>query len=186
MGMGIFKFLYSLKHFYFLMKLFYYSVAGFCFLLSLFSLYDYFQFRKTKKSEGLILQLPRFLKRKINLVIGKGLRQRQFPRKVELCGISFLVGTCVSILEAACTGQVYIPTIAFVLKVPQLRLKAFIHLILYNIMFILPLIFIFILSLIGVNSQRLNQFLKNNLGKMKITIAGFFFFLGILMVWLSE
>jgi len=52
-------------------------VAGFCFCLFIFALYGYFKYRKTKESEGLILQLPSFLKKKINLVIGKGLRKKE-------------------------------------------------------------------------------------------------------------
>ena len=77
LGLGIFRFLYTISSFYFLIKGFYYLVAGFCFCLFIFALYDYFKYRKTKESEGLILQLPSFLKKKINLVIGKGLRKKE-------------------------------------------------------------------------------------------------------------
>jgi len=184
-GLGIFKVLYSLSHFYFLMKLFYYSVALLCFILAAFALYDYVRFKRTKQTDGLILQLPEFLKKRINLVIGAGMREKKYARIAELCLISLFVGFVVSLLEAACTGQVYIPIITFILKVPYLRLRAFIYLVLYNLMFVLPLIVIFTLSLIGVSSKQFNTFLKRNLGRVKIIMTVLFLTLGIFMLWLS-
>jgi len=184
-GLGLFGFFYSMSRFYFIMKLFYYSIAAFCFILSGFALYDFIRYKKTKESDGLILQLPLFLKKRINFVIGAGLRKKSYIRIIELCGISLLVGFCVSLLEAACTGQVYVPTIAFILKLPQLRIRAAAYLILYNLMFILPLIIIFTLSLLGVSSKQFNLFLKNNLARIKAVMAFFFLGMGIFILWLS-
>ena len=184
-GLGLFEFFYSVSHFYFIMKLFYYSIAAFCFILSGFALYDFIRYKKTKENDGLILQLPLFLKKRINFVIGAGLRNRSYARIIELCGISLLVGFCVSLLEAACTGQVYVPTIAFILKLPQLRIRAAAYLILYNLMFILPLIIIFALSLLGMSSKQFNLFLKNNLAKIKALMVFFFLGMGIFILWLS-
>ncbi|OPX31021.1 MAG: hypothetical protein B1H08_00130 [Candidatus Omnitrophica bacterium 4484_171] len=184
-GLGLFEFFYSMSHFYFIMKLFYYSIAVFCFVLSGFALYDFIRYRKTKENDGLILQLPLFLKKRINFVIGAGLRRKSYTRIIELCGISLLVGFCVSLLEAACTGQVYVPTIAFILKLPQLRIRAAAYLILYNLMFILPLIIIFALSLLGVSSKKFNLFLKNNLARIKVLMVFFFLGMGMFILWLS-
>lgn len=184
-GFGIFRFLYSLERFYFAMKIFYYFVAGFCFILFVFALYDYFKYRKTKDSSGLVLQLPKFLKKKINIVIGKQLRGKKYTRYIELCGIALFVGMVVSLLEAACTGQVYLPTIALVLKSPQLKLKAFSYLLLYNLMFIFPLIIVFLFVLFGVSSKQLNDLLKNNLGLVKIVMALLFLIFGLIMVFLA-
>ena len=184
-GLGLFEFFYSMSHFYFIMKLFYYSIAVFCFVLSGFALYDFIRYRKTKENDGLILQLPLFLKKRINFVIGAGLRRKSYTRIIELCGISLLVGFCVSLLEAACTGQVYVPTIAFILKLPQLRIRAAAYLILYNLMFILPLIIIFALSLLGVSSKKFNLFLKNNLARIKVLMVFLFLGMGMFILWLS-
>jgi cytochrome c biogenesis protein CcdA len=89
----------------------------------------------------------------------------------------------VSLLEAACTGQVYLPTIVYIVKNTKLRLKALTYLILYNLMFILPLIVIFILSLVGFSSQKFNVFLKKHLGTIKIILAFIFLLLGLLVIW---
>ncbi|MFH1767769.1 MAG: cytochrome c biogenesis protein CcdA [Candidatus Omnitrophota bacterium] len=183
LGFGLFGVLYSMRHFYFLMKAFYYLIGAFCLFLAGFSFYDYLRYKRTKETDGMILQLPNFLKKRINLVIGSGLRQKRYKRVIELCLISFFVGFAVSLLEAACTGQIYLPIIIFVIKTSPSRLKAFIYLVVYNLMFVLPLIVIFILSLIGVSSKQFNMFLKNNLGKIKILMAVFFLILGIIMLW---
>ena len=184
-GLGLFSFLYSLRHFYILMKAFYYIVAALCFLLAVLSFYDFFRYKRSGTSDGMILQLPMFLKKKINIVIGRGLRKKKYTRIIELCFISFIVGVCVSILEAACTGQIYIPTIVFILKFPSLRLRAFTYLVLYNVMFVLPLIIIFVLALFGFSSQQFNKFLTRNLGLIKATLGWFFLGLAILMIWLK-
>ena len=181
-GLGIFEFIYRLRHFYLIMKIFYYFMASVCFIFAVFSLFDYIKFKRTGRTEGWFLQLPDFLKRKINLVIGRGLRTKSYRRTIELCAISFFVGFVVSLLEAFCTGQIYGPIIGIIVKTSELRLKAFLYLVIYNIMFILPLMVIFIVSLIGVSSQELNQFLKRNVGRIKLSMVFLFIFLGMFIL----
>lgn len=184
-GLGFFNFLYSLSGFYTIVKVFYYFISGFCFLLSGLALYDYFRFKRTKETEGLILQLPGFLKKRINEVIGSRLRRKKEEGVVSLCLSAFVVGFLVSLLEAICTGQVYLPTIVLILKSTDLRLKAFTYLIIYNLMFILPLICVFVLSLIGFSSQKFNEFLKKHLGRIKLLMFFLFLLLGFVLLWLS-
>jgi len=149
------------------------------------SVYDYFRFKKTKTAQGSVLQLPKFIKKKINLVIGSNLREKKEKTSFNLIITSFVVGVTVSLLEAVCTGQVYIPVIVFILKNTDLKLRALAYLIIYNLMFIFPLVVIFLLSLYGVGSNRLSKFLKSNLGKIKIIMAVAFFMLGALILYLG-
>ncbi len=183
-GLGFFNFFYSLEQTYLIVKVFYYFVALFCFLMAIAAFYDYYKFKKTGRSEKTILQLPKFLKKRINIVIGSRMREKKGGIS-GLCISSFIVGFLVSLLEAVCTGQVYLPTIVFILKNTDLKLKAATYLFLYNFMFILPLIVIFLLSLVGVSSSRFNDFLKKNLGRIKILMALVFFCLGLFIVVLS-
>jgi cytochrome c biogenesis protein CcdA len=145
-------------------------------------LYDFFRFKKTKDTSGAILQLPKFLKKKINLAIGSRLREKENKGIAGLVISSFIVGLTVSVLEGACTGQVYWPILLVIWENPSLRLKGFSYLLLYNLMFIVPLILIFILFLLGVNSQVFNNFLKKHLGLMKILMALLFFVLGSIIL----
>ncbi len=183
-GLGVFNFFYSLSQIHLIIKFFYYFIAFFCFLMAIAALSDYLRFKKTGQAKEAILQLPKFLKRRINVVIGSRMRERK-GGVWGLCFSSFVVGFLVSLLEAVCTGQIYLPTIVFILKNTDLKLKAAAYLFLYNFMFILPLIIIFLLSLAGVNSARLSDFLKRNLGRIKILMAIVFFCLGIFILVLS-
>ncbi len=184
-GLGFFNFLYSLSNFYNVIKMFYYFIAVFCFILSGLALYDFFKFKKTGQTDGMVLQLPHFLKKRINEVIGSHLRKRQEEGVLHLCASAFVVGFLVSLLEGACTGQVYLPTIVLILKNTDLRLKAFSYLIIYNLMFILPLVVVFVLSLLGLGSQKFNNFLKENMAGIKFLMFLLFLLLGLVILWIS-
>jgi len=184
-GLGFFNFLYSLSNFYSVIKIFYYFIAAFCFILSGFALYDFFKFKRTKQTDGLILQLPHFFKKRINEIIGKHLRKKQDEGVLSLSASAFIVGFFVSLLEGACTGQVYLPTIVLILKNTNLRALAFSYLVVYNLMFILPLIIIFVLSLLGFSSQRFNNFLKENMSGIKFLMFLLFLLLGLIILWIS-
>jgi cytochrome c biogenesis protein CcdA len=184
-GLGAFELLYSLRNIYLFVRVFYYFTGIFCLIMGVIALYDYFRFKKTKSSQDAILQLPKFIKKRINITIGSNLRQRKSTGVLALAITSFVVGFLVSLLEAVCTGQVYIPIIVFILKNTDLKIRAAAYLILYNLMFIFPLALIFILSLVGVSHSRFNDLLKRHLGAIKIAMAFVFFLLGIFILILS-
>lgn len=191
-GLGIFSFLYRLKGFWLPIKIFNFSVGIASVILGILCIYDFFKFRKTKETEGLILQLPKGIKQQIHKIIGMHYRvtgsRRSEPqgvrRRIFKLSLSALItGFLVSILEAVCTGQVYLPTIAFVLKTTPLKLEALLYLLLYNFMFIVPLLIIFFFALLGVSSERFSKVLRRHLGKVKILMAFLFFGLGIFLLW---
>jgi cytochrome c biogenesis protein CcdA len=96
---------------------------------------------------------------------------------------ALIIGLLVSILEGVCTGQTYIPIITFVRVKTYLRLQAIGYLLLYNLMFIVPLLIIFFFALLGVTSDEFSKFLKKHLLTIKILMAILFFSLGILLIW---
>jgi len=104
---------------------------------------------------------------------------------LSLAFSALVIGFTVSILEAACTGQVYVPTIVYILKSTSLRLKALSYLLLYNLMFILPLLAVFVLSFLGFSSKQFNDLLKRNIGPIKFLMFGLFFSLGVLILWIG-
>ena len=185
LGLGFFRFIYALKSFYIFRSAFYIAVAVFCLVLAAFSFYDYYQIKKYRKTKTVVLQLPLFLKKKINFIIGEGFRGNQKRSIFFLSLVSFFVGIGVSLLEAVCTGQIYIPTITFILKVPSLAGKAFVYLVIYNFMFIVPLLVIFALSIYGVSSKSFSAFLKEHTAALKFLSALLFLFLGLLLLLLK-
>ncbi|MBD3264206.1 MAG: hypothetical protein GF375_03785 [Candidatus Omnitrophica bacterium] len=184
-GMGFFRFLYSLGNFYYAMKIFYYLVAFFCFTLFILAGYDFIRYRRSRMPEETILQLPKSLKKRINLVIGSRMRNRKRGGLPGLCLASLTVGFLVSLLEAVCTGQIYVPVIVFILKNTGFKAEAFFYLFIYNLMFIVPLIVVFSVSLAGVSSAKLSNLLRRHLGILKLLMALLFLALGILIFWVN-
>ena len=144
-GLGIFNFLYRFKGFWLVSNLVNSIVGMLSILFGIFALYDFIKFKRTGSTEGLLLQLPKPIKDSIHKVIGffhrRSAQERQdqpLPGLNKLIFSAIASGFLVSLLEAVCTGQVYLPTISFVLKSTPLKFQALGYLLLYNIMFIIP------------------------------------------------
>jgi len=181
-GMGLFNFLYSLRFFYYVIKAFYTGLIALCFFLGGLSVHDFLLVRRKGRPEQMALQLPAAVKKRIQFLFAQEYRRKTGKHVLRVAVGALTIGIAVSLLEAVCTGQVYVPVIAFILKVPELRIKALWYLLLYNGMFILPLVVIFILALIGIGSSKMNNFLKSHLGMMKILSAILFFVLGLFLL----
>ena len=159
-------------------------------ILGVLAVYDFFKFKRTAQTEGLLLQLPQAVKNRIHSLISSHYRRTKEENGktlklhiLRLALSALIVGFLVSILEAVCTGQVYLPTITFVLKITRFKLQALGYLVLYNIMFIVPLFIIFLFALLGVTSEQFSRILKKHLSAMKILMAILFFSLGIFLLW---
>lgn len=188
-GLGLFGFLYRLQAFWLIAKIINFSIGAFSIILGIFALYDFFRFKKTGQTEGLLLQLPQPIKNQIHSIIGlhyRDTKTRQAgPLKrniVRLLLSALITGFLVSILEAVCTGQTYLPTIVFILKTSH-QLKALAYLLLYNFMFVVPLLIIFLFALSGVTSEQFSKFLKERLLVIKLLMAVVFLGLGIFLIW---
>ncbi|MCX5715125.1 MAG: hypothetical protein NT033_10100 [Candidatus Omnitrophica bacterium] len=190
-GVGLFGFLFSLKTYWVFMRVLNIGIGLFSITLGCLALYDFFNFRKNRDTENLLLQLPPAIKNQIHKVIGLHYRktasgERAAADKTTLFRLilsALITGFLVSLLEAVCTGQTYLPTIVFVLKTTPYKLVAFLYLVIYNLMFIIPLIIIFILALYGTTSGQFSYFLKKNILKIKLLMAALFFALGLFLIW---
>jgi cytochrome c biogenesis protein CcdA/glutaredoxin len=145
--------------------------AAFCLVLAVVSFADYLKARRGDIGD-MSLNLPHQLRMRINALIRKGRRSRAF-----VAG-AFITGIFVSFLELACTGQVYLPTIIFVMSVPELQVRAFLLLLLYNVLFILPLIVVFVLAYYGTGAQKFSQFLQQRASMVKLGMSFLFLVLG--------
>jgi cytochrome c biogenesis protein CcdA len=152
------------------------SVGLLAIALAAWSLLDAIRFRRSGDSKAISLHLPESLRKRINTVIRKGLSTR------GLIVGSFGIGIAVSLLESVCTGQVYGPTIMLLARTPHLRGYGIPYLLLYNVMFILPLLIVFAIAHRGVSSQRLGEFLRQHLFATKIAMALLFAGLGALLL----
>ncbi len=181
LGLGVFQFLYAMRGFAYVIKGFYIVTAAVCLLFFVLSIYDLIIYQKTKKSDGMLLQLSIGNKTRIHKIMGFFLRDKQ-KSTLRLVLAALAVGFCVSLVEAVCTGQVYMPTCVLIMQDPELRTCAALYLVLYNLMFILPLIIVFVLALIGYESKGFNDFLKKHLGLTKLLLSLVFLGLFILLL----
>ncbi len=151
-------------------------IAVFTFILAGWSLLDLFKYLKTKDTQSMTLGLPKGIKARIHKVIRVGMGTGGL-----LTG-AISVGVIVALLESVCTGQIYLPVIIFVAKSSTLRLNAIGYLLVYNLMFILPLVVIFVITYYGVSSQSLGGFLGRHIVLAKLTMALLFVGLGLLLL----
>jgi cytochrome c biogenesis protein CcdA len=175
-GFGILSFVQHLSFLPLFSRVIYILTIVFALVLGTLSLYDYIQLKRGRPTE-MKLQLPDFLKKRIHQTI----REESKSTRYFLAAIS--AGFVVSLLEFTCTGQVYLPTILFVTNIPSLRTSAISYLVLYNLMFIVPLFIIFGVVYWGVTSEQLAFFLKKRASAIKLFTSLLFFALaGILIL----
>ena len=183
-GLGLFNFLYKMSSFYYVMWGFKWLTIALCALFLILSLYDFLVYQITKKSEKVILQLGKNNKERVHKIIRYFLRDKN-KSAIGLFCAAVVVGFLVSLIEAVCTGQVYLPTIAVILKeANQDFFRAIMYLLVYNLMFIVPLVIIFVLSLIGYESKTFNEFLRKHLGLTKLALC--LLFLGLLILLITN
>ncbi len=169
-GLGLLKFLASLPFLSAISRWVYGLTVVLCLFLAAGSLYDWWQARRGRPEE-MRLKLPLRLRRWINRVIREGAGMRAFVP------VAFVTGAAISIIELACTGQVYLPTIIFVLGVPELQSRAALYLLVYNLLFVLPLVVVFSLAYFGTTSEQLGQFINRRAAAVKLATAGLFLLL---------
>ncbi len=179
LGVGLFKVLQSISAFKVVSSAIFYAIFAVAVFLGCMSLYDAYIYKKTGDSSRIALQLPRAVKESIHFWIRKNINA-----PLIIAG-AFFTGLLVSLLEAVCTGQIYIPTIAFMTKDPALAAQAYFYLFLYNLMFIIPLIIVFLLAYFGVGSKKFAEFSQKNIIPVKIITAIFFFSLAALLLILK-
>ncbi|MCJ7642307.1 MAG: hypothetical protein MUO29_10495, partial [Desulfobacterales bacterium] len=175
-GFGILSFIQHLAFLPLFSRIVYLMTIAIALVLGILSLYDYRQLKKGRPSE-MKLQLPDFLKKRIHRTI------RQESKSTRYFLAAIVSGFVISLLEFTCTGQVYLPTILFVTTVPSLKASAISYLILYNGMFIVPLLVIFAVVYWGVSSEQLGLFLQKRSSTIKLLTSLLFFALaGILLL----
>jgi cytochrome c biogenesis protein CcdA/thiol-disulfide isomerase/thioredoxin len=145
--------------------------AVFCLVLAVVSFSDYLKARRGEIGD-MALNLPHRLRMQINATIRKTRKSRAFV------AAAFVTGIIVSFLELACTGQVYLPTIIFVMSVPELKAQAILFLLLYNLLFVLPLVVVFILAYYGTGAKQFSNFLQQRASTVKLGMSVLFLALG--------
>ena len=176
-GTGALKMITSLSFLPLARKIFILVTAILALILGVVSLYDYLQFKKRGTTKDAKLQLPSFLKNMIHSTIRKNVRLSNYIL------MAVVTGFIVSLLELACTGQVYLPTIMFISTIPDLKVNALFYLLFYNLMFVVPLVLVFSFTYWGTTSVQWATLTQKNFGKIKMAMTLLFFGLAGLLLY---
>ena len=150
------------------------SVSVITGLFLVLSLRDFYLARSGRYNE-ITLQLTLSMKKKLHKII------RRNNGKTLFLGGVMITGFTVSLIELACTGQVYLPTIAYMIQTDNstLGLRS---LLIYNLGFIIPLIVVFGAVYYGLSSSSLTRFFTGKIHYAKLALSGLFLFLAVI-IW---
>ncbi|MEA2054266.1 MAG: hypothetical protein U9O96_04000 [Candidatus Thermoplasmatota archaeon] len=177
-GLGILEFYYRIEEVGIISKYIYLFAGLFALILAAFNVWDYF---KISNEEKPVLQLPKFLKRRRGRII-KVLTQKREILILSL--LAFATGLGISLLEFVCTGQILLPVMAVIKSASSLRMIAFAYLLLYNTMFIVPLLIVMALFYEGYSSEKLGEMQKKRQGTVKLLTALVLGVIGIYMLYI--
>jgi cytochrome c biogenesis protein CcdA len=175
LGIGFIGLIQSFESFSIAALIIYPITAVIAFIFGFYNTHDYLKAREGKKDE-MKLKLPNRIKKSISKIIKDQSKFKYF------IFIAFLTGVVISLLEFMCTGQVYLPTIVFIMGVPEYQSQAIFYLLLYNLMFILPLIIIFVAVYFGMSSGKLQKVLEKRRPQLKLFTAIVLYLLGIFII----
>jgi len=136
---------------------------------------DAWLFRTRGDAHGMALRLPRPLMLATHAIMRRGLKTRH----LALGG--FLIGVAVTMLESVCTGQVYVPTLVLVLRSGAGAGTAAGYLVLYNLLFILPLVIVLGLTWQGLRTARLLEWSRHHVVVGKCLLGMLFLALAVLL-----
>ena len=175
-GLGFFKIIRIADSFEIISRIIRWVLFAVLIVFAALSFYDYGKIRAGKAGD-ILLQLPDGVKRRMHSSI------RSYTKSAALAGSSIVMGFLISIFELGCTGQIYFPTITYIIQTDKAA-SGFMYLGLYNLAFILPLAAVFIVVYLGITSKRITKTFQTNLGLIKILTGLLFIAFAVLMVLL--
>ena len=175
LGAGAFKGITALKQYHFVSLFIKWSAVIFAGGIGLISFFDAFTYGKSKDSKKIKLQLPTSIKKQIHKVISGNLKSG------NLIWGALVTGFLVTLLEAVCTGQVYLPTIALMTQVDGFQEKGWLLLIYYNFLFVLPLIIVMFAAYAGLTWDKLAKTTQKNLVALKIILGSVMILLALFL-----
>ncbi|OGS20750.1 MAG: hypothetical protein A2252_05840 [Elusimicrobia bacterium RIFOXYA2_FULL_39_19] len=181
-GLGLMNIIYRLNGFKNIARYFYVFMGILTLVLGIISIRDFLFIRKIEKlkrnnddKQGVVLRVPKWINWKIYGFTEKLSQLRYFVF------ISFFLGSIVSLLELICTGQVYLPTITYMTQLAGYKTQSIVYLMIYSLMFVLPLMLIFLLILFGIDSEAIDSFSKKYIVPIKMANSFILLFFSIYM-----
>ncbi|MEI8139390.1 MAG: hypothetical protein WCI03_05925 [bacterium] len=143
-----------------------------------FSFRDALKYHRTGLASDVTLKLPMKIQSMIHQVIKSGLQNHH----LILGGLG--IGVVVTVLESVCTGQVYVPALVMMLKGGHSILRCTVYLLVYNAVFVMPLLIVLGLTCAGMKTPALVAWSRRNVVTSKIMLGLLFMGMTALMVLL--
>ncbi len=153
------------------------ALAALLAVLSALSFRDAWIFRRTGRAAALALQLPARVRDRVHAVLRRGVS----VRSVALG--SAAAGVLVTLLESACTGQWYVPTLVLLSRRAETAARAAGLLLLYNLMFVVPHLLVFLAAYRGLTNARLLAWSRGHVVWSKLALGFGFAALSALLAW---
>jgi cytochrome c biogenesis protein CcdA len=176
LGFGLLRVLHLFSGFTLLRSAVEWGMTAVLLGLAFLSFRDAWRFGRSRDAHDIQLQLSTGMKKRIHRVMRRGLK----PGHLIFGGL--FIGASVTALESVCTGQVYVPTLVLILKDSAFSAsRAWLYLLAYNLMFMVPLVLIFIAVYRGIQTETLLRWSQKNVVLSK-TLLGLFFVLMALFI----
>ncbi len=160
-GLGLLSFIQNFQ----ITRFFYIFTAGLAIILGLVNVKEAFWAGK-----GVTLAIPDSKKP----LIQKYIRKATFPATIVL-------GVLVAIFELPCTGGVYLAILSLLADQVQFK-SAVLYLLLYNFIFVLPLLIILFAVYFGLSPEKVETWRKEKRAWMRLSIGIVMIALGVIML----
>jgi len=144
--------------------------------LAFFSFRDAIRFNRSISPREITLRMPDKINRLVHSLI------RHKISKFHLAVAAIGLGSLVTAIESICTGQVYIPTLVYLVKADEKTCQSLFYLVLYNMAFVLPLLIVFLLVWRGMQLETLVAWSRNHVVISKLIMGTFFLLLALVVL----
>ena len=145
-------------------------------ILAILTFYDFYVTRKHEYGK-IKNQLPKIIKRfnerfMDRFLAGLDADDPSLKTRVMTFVVPFFIGTVIAVTEAACTGQVYGLILLSIRSTEPLT--GMIYLLIFNLLFISPLVLISVIAIKNRSTQSIAMFVQSKLPLIKFSTAVFF------------
>ena len=164
-GLGLFRIISLIDRMYWVAVAIRVFAAGLATFVAMMSIRDAVLWQRTHDPERMKVQLPKGIKLAIHAII----RGNLTSRKIVIGAV--VSGFLVTLLAGVCTAKIYLPTIVAMTHAAGFRLQGWLLLVLYNLLFVTPLLIVMISAAYGLKWQRLSKYTQNHLALTKVLMA---------------
>ena len=164
LGLGMFAGLRLFAEVPTITRAFRYLLGASLIVLALLSLRDAW-YARIGKSQSMVLRLPKRVQERVHQEI------RGYRHRGAMLGGTIAVAVLITMLELGCTGQIYLPTLAYYART---SMRAVSLLAAYNVAFVLPLTVLFVAVVAGVSTNRIRRLFLSSLPSVRVASAFLF------------